>query len=51
MAVQGDVADHPSHEALIQTSLNKFGTLDILVSNAGIEIHEPAIRPTFRDIA
>jgi 3-oxoacyl-[acyl-carrier protein] reductase len=35
-AVQGDVADSASVQAMVATVLNHFGTIDILVNNAGV---------------
>jgi 3-oxoacyl-[acyl-carrier protein] reductase len=35
-AVQGDVADSASVQAMVATVLDHFGTIDILVNNAGV---------------
>ncbi len=36
LAVQADIADESSHDALIKAATGNFGRLDILVNNAGI---------------
>lgn len=36
LAVQSDAADYTQAEALIKTTLDRFGKIDILVNNAGI---------------
>jgi 3-oxoacyl-[acyl-carrier protein] reductase len=36
VAVQGDVSDAATHEALIKATTDAFGRLDILINNAGI---------------
>lgn len=45
-AVQGDVADVAAHAGIIKTSLDLTGRLDILVSNAGVQVHQPALDGT-----
>lgn len=42
LAVPTDVRDPQSVEAMTQAAMNKFGKIDILVSNAGIARHYPA---------
>jgi NAD(P)-dependent dehydrogenase (short-subunit alcohol dehydrogenase family) len=42
LAVQVDTASRPSCEQLIAATVAKFGQLDVLVNNAGIDIIEPA---------
>jgi glucose 1-dehydrogenase len=44
VAVSVDVSDLNAHDALIATALNEFGTLNILVNNAGVEFHEPVLK-------
>lgn len=39
-AVQMDIANLQNHEALVSTAVREFGRLDVLVNNAGVEIHE-----------
>ncbi len=36
IAIQGDVSDAATHEALIKATTDAFGRLDILINNAGI---------------
>jgi NAD(P)-dependent dehydrogenase (short-subunit alcohol dehydrogenase family) len=43
VAVSVDVSNLDAHEALIAAALNEFGTLNILVNNAGVEFHEPVL--------
>ena len=45
-AVQGDVADVSAHPAIIETSLDLTGRLDVLVNNAGVQVHQPALDAT-----
>jgi glucose 1-dehydrogenase len=40
-AVQADVKELAEHDRLVSSALEHFGSLNILVNNAGIEIHEP----------
>ena len=40
-AVEVDVADEGSIEALVKTTLARFGRLDVLVNNAGMNIRKP----------
>jgi glucose 1-dehydrogenase len=42
-AVQADVGDLASHEALIRAALERFGRLDILVNNAAIDRRVPIL--------
>lgn len=44
VAVSVDVSNLNAHDALIATALNEFGTLNILVNNAGVEFHEPVLK-------
>jgi glucose 1-dehydrogenase len=41
VAVQADVKELDEHDCLVSAALERFGSLNILVNNAGIEIHEP----------
>lgn len=43
LAVPCDVTDWSQVEALIQTALRKYGTIDILVANAGVGIVGPLV--------
>jgi glucose 1-dehydrogenase len=43
IAVTVDLADLATHETLVNTALNQFGRLDILVNNAAIEPRAPAL--------
>jgi NAD(P)-dependent dehydrogenase (short-subunit alcohol dehydrogenase family) len=38
---QLDVTDRSSVEAIVQTAINRFGRIDILINNAGINIRSP----------
>lgn len=42
LAVQTDVRDHDSVEAMVAAVLAKFGKIDILVNNAGIALNVPS---------
>ena len=42
LAVRVDTADRTSCERLIEATVAKFGKLDVMVNNAGIDIIEPA---------
>lgn len=44
MAVKADVKELDEHERLVAAALENFGSLNILVNNAGIEIHEPFLK-------
>jgi glucose 1-dehydrogenase len=43
-AVQADIQELSEHERLVSSALEHFGSLNILVNNAGIEIHESFLR-------
>src|SRR5574340_367786 len=45
-AVKADVKELSEHDRLISAALEHFGALNILVNNAGIEIHEPFMKAT-----
>ncbi len=47
--VAGDVSRRPDVEQMVQEVVNKFGRLDILVSNAGIEIKRSFLEVTDED--
>jgi glucose 1-dehydrogenase len=44
VAVQADVKELGEHDRLVSAALGHFGSLNILVNNAGIEIHEPFLK-------
>jgi glucose 1-dehydrogenase len=44
-AVQADVSNLAEHGKLITTAVQQFGALNILVNNAGVEIHESVLEP------
>ena len=46
VAVKADVKELGEHARLIAAAIENFGSLNILVNNAGIEIHEPFLRAT-----
>lgn len=46
VAVKADVKELSEHERLVSSALENFGALNILVNNAGIEIHEPFLQAT-----
>jgi glucose 1-dehydrogenase len=46
VAVQADIRDLTQHDRLISAALNKFGRLDILINNAGIEYRQPFLTTT-----
>ncbi len=46
VAVQADVKELAEHDRLVSAALERFGSLNILVNNAGIEIHEPFLKAT-----
>jgi glucose 1-dehydrogenase len=46
LAVAGDVARRPDVEQMVQEVVAKFGRLDIVVSNAGVEIKRPFLEVT-----
>lgn len=48
-AVIADVTDEASVQGMIETTLARFGRLDILVLNAGINIRKPAQEMSFED--
>lgn len=45
IAVGADIAKLDEHESLIETALTSFGSLNILVNNAGVEFHESVFNP------
>jgi glucose 1-dehydrogenase len=46
ISICGDVSIVSEHHDLITATLKEFGSLHILVNNAGIEIHEPVLQAT-----
>lgn len=45
LAVQGDVADENDVEAMLEAAFRQFGSIDILINNAGVALlPEPTIR-------
>lgn len=46
LIVQADVAQYQQATNLIQQALSSFGRLDIMVNNAGMEIHSPFLAVT-----
>lgn len=42
IAVKGDVSVEEDVINLVQTAVNKFGTLDVMINNAGIENSVPS---------
>lgn len=49
MAVSGDLSDIQEVRRLIDTAAEEFGTIDVLVNNAGVNIAKPAIEVTEED--
>lgn len=43
IALRADVARLEDHDRLISRTIEEFGSLDVLVNNAGIEINEPVL--------
>jgi glucose 1-dehydrogenase len=43
-AVRADIKELGEHDRLVSAALEHFGSLHILVNNAGIEIHEPFLK-------
>lgn len=43
IAVQADITQQSSGEALVQTAVEQWGAVNILVNNAGIDIIQPAL--------
>jgi NAD(P)-dependent dehydrogenase (short-subunit alcohol dehydrogenase family) len=46
LAVRADVSRMADQDALIAATMEEFGALDVLVNNAGIEVHEPVLKAT-----
>lgn len=49
MAVQGDLSIIENIKNLIETTAKEFGTIDILINNAGVNIAKPALEVTEAD--
>lgn len=49
MAVSGDLSDIQEVRRLIDTAAEEFGTINVLVNNAGVNIAKPAIEVTEED--
>lgn len=49
MAVQGDLSIIENIKNLIETTAKEFGTIDILINNAGVNIAKPALEVTESD--
>lgn len=49
IAVQGDLIDIQEVRKLIDTAAETFGTIDVLVNNAGVNIAKPALEVTEED--
>ncbi|HSI68353.1 MAG TPA: SDR family NAD(P)-dependent oxidoreductase [Planococcus sp. (in: firmicutes)] len=49
IAVPGDLSDIHEAKKLIDTAAEKFGTIDVLVNNAGVNIAKPAMEVTEDD--
>jgi len=49
LAVAGDVSCEEDVKAAIEQTVQQFGTLDILINNAGIEVPGPMVEMTSRD--
>ncbi|KOF11553.1 2-deoxy-D-gluconate 3-dehydrogenase [Planococcus glaciei] len=49
MAVSGDLSDIQEVKRLIDTAAEEFGTIDVLVNNAGVNIAKPAMEVTEED--
>ncbi|WP_227375090.1 SDR family NAD(P)-dependent oxidoreductase [Haladaptatus halobius] len=49
LPVEGDVTDYESVRALVDATVEKFGSLDVMVNNAGINIRGPAEEITPED--
>jgi NAD(P)-dependent dehydrogenase (short-subunit alcohol dehydrogenase family) len=47
--VDGDIADSAAADAVVETALARFGSIDALVNNAGIFFTKPFVDYTFED--
>ncbi|MGI8492213.1 MAG: SDR family NAD(P)-dependent oxidoreductase [Acidimicrobiales bacterium] len=50
LAVTADVADPESAERVVRSALDRFRSIDVLVNNAGIDLHKDAAETTFEEI-
>jgi NAD(P)-dependent dehydrogenase (short-subunit alcohol dehydrogenase family) len=41
LLVKGDVSQRPDVEALVQTAIQAFGAVDVLINNAGLNVDKP----------
>lgn len=44
VTAQADIKELGEHDRLVSAAIERFGSLNILVNNAGIEIHEPFLK-------
>ncbi|WP_313894047.1 3-oxoacyl-ACP reductase family protein [Psychrobacillus sp.] len=49
IAIQGDLSDIANVKAMIDTAAETFGTVDVLVNNAGVNIAKPSLEVTEAD--
>lgn len=49
IAIQGDLSDIQAARELIDAAADRFGTVDVLVNNAGVNIAKPALEVTEED--
>jgi NAD(P)-dependent dehydrogenase (short-subunit alcohol dehydrogenase family) len=49
LAIEGDVSDEPSTRHAVQSTVDRFGRLDAVVSNAGVMVRKPLRQLTLAD--